>query len=371
MIDRSKELGDETAAGPVRSRDARIFVAVLTLLSALAELSRWSANPVFRRDFINYWLAPKAAAAGVDPYDVDSFVAFAATLFPTIRPEQVNFTYPPHALFLFAPLAVLPPSAAFILWNGLSALLFLWAAKPFVPRSLPLAAVLLAPACLINFRFGQTGLLSAALFLIAFRPNGIAAALLTFKPQLGFLVAPAFVRDRRALAVAIVGTVALVGASALVFPGSWTRFGAHLAEFQGAKLASGAEQPWMYKATTPMIFYGLWGWLLFAIPAAVFLVRNFNLFTAATATFLLSPYGFHYDMAAVCLGFALLLLVHWESMPVAHRLAASAAYLSPLLVDLGSWLVPPLLLLGLAIQGRYPAPHTLGFRPALRQGAES
>jgi hypothetical protein len=89
---------------------------------------------------------------------------------------------------------------------------------------------------------------------------------------------------------------------------------------------------------------------LFAIAAALLLRRNFHVFSAATATFLISPYGFHYDMTVVSLGFGLLLYERWEAMPVWQRLTCVLAFLSPGLVAVGTWLVPPLLLAGLYVQ---------------------
>lgn len=342
----------------------RAVIIALLMVAAAAELPRWSANPVWMRDFIDFWLPGPAVAAGVDPYDLPALIAFAQGLFPAIWPPQVNFTYPPHAILLFAPLGLLSPTAAYVLWSLFSVGLFAWAAWPLMPKGLPLAVAVMTPACYINLRYGQSGLLSAALFLLAFRPNGIAAALLTFKPQLGALVIPAVARSPKAFVTAVVLTVAMVAASALIWPDAWPGWFQHATKFQGAKLASGAEQAWMSKAVTPMIWYGLAGWLVYAAGAAWFLSRNYNVFTAATATFLISPYGFHYDMAAVCLGFLILLYSHWDELPHWQKAAASLAFLTPVIVDYGTWLIPPILLVGLFVQTQWFEPTTLHIRRA-------
>ena len=325
------------------------FIAALWILGAVGPIAALNFVPVAERDFGSIWAAGRAIMAGIDPYQVDAFKAFGDRI---LGVGPYNFTYPPHALFLFLPFALLPAVPALIVWTTFSFLLFYWAARPLMPKGLPPVMALLVPPAIINANFGQTGLITAALFLFAFRGSGLAAAALTFKPQMGFLTAPALLRDRRALATAIGATLVLIAASALLF-GGWDEFFRHARDYQGSKLVNHTQASWVLQATTPMIGYGLWGWLMYAAGAAYLLSRNFNLFTAATATFLISPYGMHYDMAAVCLGFAILLYTHWDAMPLWHKAVAALAYLSPVIVGYGTWLVPPILLVGLLVQGQW------------------
>ena len=338
------------------------WLLALSLIGAILPLSKMNLAPVWQRDFINYWLAPRAWWSGVNPYDVETYRAFGLELFSAANPYQFNFTYPPHALFIFAPFSALPPALAFIAWNLLSLGFFFWAARPWLPKEFPWVAAALTPAALINLQFGQTGLLSAALFLLAFRGSGIAAAVLTFKPHMGFLVAPALFRDIRTLAIAVAAAAFFIVASALIF-GGWAEFFDHAVNFQGGNLAAGSEYVWVMMATTPFVGYGLVGWAVYGAAGLFLLLRNFNVFTAATATFLVAPYGMHYDMAAVCLGFAILLYVYWDRMPAWQKGVASLAFLAPVLVDFGTWLIPPLLLLGLLVQTEWFE----GLRPAFRR----
>jgi hypothetical protein len=104
--------------------------------------------------------------------------------------------------------------------------------------------------------------------------------------------------------------------------------------------------------TTPYLGYGVVGWACFTLAGLLLLARNFNVFTAATAAFLIAPYGFHYDMTVVCLGFGVLLFQKWRTMPPWHTFICALAFLSPVLVALGTWIVPPLLLAGLYVQVR-------------------
>ena len=329
------------------------YLVGLCVLGVILPAQDLNAIPFWNRDFLNYWLAPRALWDGVNPYDLAAYQKYGLSLFPGANPRQFNFTYPPHSLFLFAPFAVFPGGIAFGAWNVVSLAAFYLAARPWLPQRFPHLVALLTPAALICLQFGQTGLLSAAFFLWAFRGSSVAAAVLTFKPHVGFLAAPALLRfGRRPFLMAVLATLLLILTSAFVF-GGWVDFVEHLFGFQGRSLAEQSVVVWVLLGTTPMIGYGPWGLVIYGIPALVILCRNFNVFTAATATFLISPYGFHYDMAAVCLGFAVLLYTYWDEMPVWHKLSATLGYLTPVIVGFGTWCVPPILILGLYVQTRW------------------
>ena len=77
---------------------------------------------------------------------------------------------------------------------------------------------------------------------------------------------------------------------------------------------------WYTQAVTPLLAYNFAGWAVFAIAAIILLSRNFNVFTAASATFLISPYGFHYDMTVVCVGFGVLLFEEATRCPFGSAL---------------------------------------------------
>jgi hypothetical protein len=78
-------------------------------------------------------------------------------------------------------------------------------------------------------------------------------------------------------------------------------------------------------------------------------------FTAATASFLVSPYAFHYDMPVASLGFGLLVFGHWREMPIGHRIPVALGFLSPVIAMIGAWWMPPLLLWSLWTQIKYCA----------------
>ena len=303
------------------------------------------------RDYLNYWLAPQAVWDGVNPYDVTAYIDYGLAYLPRGNVQQFNFTYPPHALFLFAPFAVLPPVPAFLAWDVVSLGAFYLAARPLLPKGLPAFLALLSPATFICLEFGQTGLLSSALFLMAARGSGVSAAVLTFKPHLGLLVVPALLlKGRKPVWIAVVVTILLIVSSQILF-GHWEEFLDHARGYQGRQIFDvELKNMWYIVGTTPAIGYGIRGFVIYAVVATIVLIRNFNVFTAATATFLISPYGLHYDMSAACLGFAVLIYSYWNDLPLWQRLIASLAYLAPIIVQFGTWWVPPIMLLGLFVQ---------------------
>jgi len=336
----------------MRHRVLSIIIALWVLgivFGATVGISGWNAL-LANRDFASFWVAGKLAKTGhaAQAYDLDTLRAAASLWLGTTT--KIVFPYPPHSLLFAIPLSLVPYKLSFWLWQGLSATLFYIAARPLLPRNFPTVLAVLTPAALINVAFGQVGLFYGALWLFAFGGSSIAAAMLTFKPHLGFLVAVEVIRKRRLVITSVAAAALMLLSLIILGADAWSAslFGA--ASKQVEMLASGQMEKWPTQMTTPLLGYGLAGWVLFAVAAAFLLWRNFNVFTAATATFLIAPYGFHYDMTVVCLGFGILLFDQWVAMPVWQRLACVLAFLSPGLVAVGAWLVPPLLLAGLFVQ---------------------
>jgi len=217
--------------------------------------------------------------------------------------------------------------------------LFWWAARPFlnnVPNWVPLAL----PASLVCITYGQTGLFIGALWLLAFSGQQWALAALTIKPHIGFLAA---FNNRRAVLPALIIGVGLVLASGLVFGfEAWSRWIDVM--LHQAKSSSTFQDT---KFAPPSVAYGLVGQIAFAVAAILLLTRKFNVFTAATATLLISPYSYHYDMTVACLGFAVALS---EDRPPYQTAILTIAFLTPALMIFGSWVAPPMLLAALWVQ---------------------
>lgn len=277
-----------------------------------------------------------------------------------IGTPKLDWVYPPQMLFVFGALARLPLYLAFYLWNAATALLFFLAARPFMSPGIPKILALLTPAAVTNIYFGQFGLLVGALYLWTFRCRPWAAALLTFKPHIAILGAiPILGHWRRTLVTAAIlgGLVAISTAAFGVDP--WRNYFFQIFN-NGSRFAHAPPLSFIIYGVTPLMGYPAWAWLLFAAAAAWLVSWNFHVFTAATATFLISPYGFGYDMPVVCLGFALMLAVHWREIDWGERLFATLAFLVPVLGRFGTWPQPFILLLGLWVQVRIQRP-TVGF----------
>lgn len=335
----------------------RGFAAALWLAGSLVTIwtiaRGWSEpNSLVRKDFANLWVAGKLALDGsiVAIFDVEEFRASSISLIGERIPG--NYSYPPHALFLAVPFALLPYDLALIAWTLTGAAFFMWASKPYCPKSLPLWLVVLTPAALVNMRFGHYGFFIGGLWLLAFsKRGGLAAAALTIKPHLGALVAVQMIRNRSQLPIAIIGALLLMVLSALVFGlSAWVAFFTETFGYQAGLISPENKSKLLRMMVTPYVAYDWAAHACFAVAAIILVSRNFNAFTAATATFLIVPYGFHYDMTVANLGFAVLLISRWDEMPAWQRLVCSLAFLSPEIVNFGSWLVPPLLLAALYVQ---------------------
>lgn len=313
-------------------------------------------------DFAALWVAAKQALSGDVSaiYSESATKSYANTLglgSPTV------FPYPPHALFFFLPVALIDYIPAYLLWNVSTAAFFFWAARPYLPKDFPPILAIATPAALICLDFGQTGLLFGGLWLLAFRGRWAAVALLTFKPHLG-LLSILSLRSWRVFWLTALLAAGLIFASMLLFgPSLWPTFVDHSIVHAGK--ISGYKR-WFFAGVTPAIGYGSWGWLLFAIAGSLLLAERVNVFTAATASFLISPYGFHYDMTVTSLGFGLLVFKHWRDMPVAHRIPIALGFLAPVIAISGTWWMPPLIGCALWAQTKYEveAPLPVGLRPS-------
>jgi hypothetical protein len=309
-------------------------------------------------DYSALWIAGRQVLDGqpASVYDLSTAQQYADRFTKGVGAE---FPYPPHALFFFAPFALVPYLLAYGVWNAASAAFFWWAARSYLPKGFSSIMSVLTPAALLCLVFGQTGLLVGGLWLLAFRGKWPAVALLTIKPHIGFLSLLS-VRDWSTFFRITALALTLVAASIAIF-GLSTLAGFVDRALLHADLVAGGER-WRHASVSPAVIYGLWGWIPFAAGGALLLARKVNVFTAATATCLIAPFGFHYDMPVACLGFGLLLFANWTKMPFRDRLPIGLGFISPVLPVLGSWLVPPILFWALWVQVRYDTGASDGSR---------
>lgn len=321
--------GDEPHSGT----GARTVVAVLCVIGAILpvvlSILRYHLGGS-GSDFWPLWEAGRNALQGEPVYT-----------------GRYIFTYPPHSLFLFAPFSLLPFGWALLLFNFAGLGFFAFAARPYLPKGFPLTLAICSPATLFCLFLGQSGLFLAGLWLLAFRGQWWAVAALSFKPHLGLLSILALKGWPDLVRTAIL-LMLLVMTSAFVFgPNLWPEFATALLE-QSDRI--GVREQWFVMGVSPAIGYGLWGWMAFAIPAGFLLTKKVTPFTAATAAILISPYGFHYDMAVACFGFAIAIYHHWPVLNPYCRAALVGGFLAPVIVNGGTWFVPPILLGALWVQ---------------------
>lgn len=282
-------------------------------------------------DYVAFDVAATAASEGAaaSAYDQQSFESLLLEHGPPRKRYGLTWQYPPTYFLLIAPLALLSYGAGYAAWTGGTILFFFGTLRAAGACWLALFVVLSSPTVFQAAVTGQNGFLTAGLLLAATllpkrRPvvAGLAAALLTVKPQLGILLPVAFAAAGcwRAFAVAAAGAAALVLAATLAYGVTiWPAFAGGLGG--AADHLAAARMP-LFKMTTP------YAALLYAgLPSAASAVGAAAIAAAAVATtaivwrrikdaelraaallalvFFAAPYGFYYELTIVLAALAL------------------------------------------------------------------
>ncbi len=288
--------------------------------------------PLEDRDFANYWAAGKLVVSGdvlllfsPDEY----FVRLQELLGENTQPR--NWSYPPHFLLLLWPLGFLGYRVAMLVFLAVTFAAFI-ASVAVLRRQWALTvdgrmiALALVGYVILMIAVAQNGFLTASLvvFSLAYmrsRPAlaGMALALLTIKPQLGFLFPVLALLDRNwrlllwatafslclfALSAAIFGIAAWQGYFASVVPQQyvvatqWT--GGFLRMMPGVlgslrALGMPAHSALVVQATVSAICLAAVFWLWSRTRDVVD-----RAFILTAGTLLISPYAFSYDMGALC-----------------------------------------------------------------------
>jgi hypothetical protein len=319
-----------------------------------AELGMGMDTNIVDRDFANYWVGGKLALSGGYAllFDPPAYYAYLQSLFGA--DYQIHaWSYPPHFLPLVAPLGLMEYRPALTVFLFVTFALFAWAAWEFMRRyatnvSRPLVALALAGFVFMQIEATQNGFLTGALLLITFafmreRPAvaGLALALLTIKPQLGFLIPLLALLDRnwRLFAWATGFTLLLVGASTALFGlDVWRLYFSQIVPYQNLVMTHWAG---LFLRMMPSTFgsirtLGYTPAMAFAVQAVIsviafavlvrllFLLRDplERAFAILVGTLLITPYAFNYDMGAVSVVAACLALRARDE----HRHAAMWIY---------------------------------------------
>ena len=347
------------------------------------------------RDFINVWTGGHLIRDGRFDilYNVSAYADYQRGLFGEI--DRHNYSYPPVTFPIASMLSLLPYWVALAVWTVGTAALFIRAAKPWWPeRAGPAWLAILTPAALVNIWAGHYGFLLGALFLLGWqkldakpRLAGICFGLMLIKPHLAILIPLVLLIRRRweAIAWAVATVAALVAVTTLPYGwGAWDQFLFRTSGVQLKLIDAGQSFFGLMSTSTITAMLALSGSWAFAIAAylatasvAVWMVVNSAMsrvatrdlaFLVATATFLVLPYCFNYDLTVVMIG-ALWLLTQ-DSLEGSDRRLAMYGFLAPqlgmVLAALGFPLMP-LMLLGLAYAQyrlatgdavRSPQPHS-------------
>jgi len=340
---------------------------VVPTVSIFVDIFWKSPFHILGRDFSNLYVAGRLAIEGRTYCIFDVWCFRGAMINHIGLVAQQNYSYPPHALLIAVPFATLPYYASLLTWTVLGSAFFMWAASLYLPRGIKPWMAIATPAALINIWNGHYGFLFGGLWLLSFRliksrpeRSGILAGLMTFKPHLGLFIAILMASRLRAFLAAVGTTAAVVALSALIFgPSSWFEFLTTTFDQQVNILNRGSNEFYFMMMPSAYVTYGrtfgLLAQAIYALAAIMLLIkyRKLDPFCAATATFVVMPYAFNYDMTVACLGIAVLLYLEWGTLSWPARITLSLAFLVPELTYVGKvvpLLIPPILLIALWLQ---------------------
>jgi hypothetical protein len=182
------------------------------------------------RDFLNMWSGPQILSRyGVMTlFDINAYHAAQSEL----AGRELflhNWGYPLHLFFFIYPLSFLPYLVSLAIWTLVGWAAYLAVAASAVEpaqRRFAIVILLIAPSTLVNTIAGQNGFFTAALFLSAIalldrRPwlAGVMVGLLTLKPHLGVLLAPALLAlgAWRTITSAAFTAALLIGGSVMIW----------------------------------------------------------------------------------------------------------------------------------------------------------
>lgn len=311
---------------------AGLLVSVATAIAAVCA-TWWPYSPsdlplqLRNKDFANYWMAGRltlesntAVLFGLPDRYFDAMKAVFGADYP-----WHNWSYPPHAVLWLIPLGLAPFLPAMVLFLGLTLALYLVALATLQARWTPMSALLLLPFIAGNLVATQNGFLTTALMIagLALRARnpilaGVILGILTFKPQLGFLLPILLVVEGRWRVILSAAATAflLFAISVVVFGlGSWMDYFAFVAPYQtevmnklggdfplmmgsafGAARGYGLDAPAALLIHLPFAAIGI---VLFAI--GLWKVTDFHAraFITLLASLIITPYSVSYDFGAV------------------------------------------------------------------------
>ena len=300
------------AGAPLKARQlvtlgASSLLVAISIGIVIFKLRNWPVSP----DFTTLWAGARFAVTEPHKtYDWAAVTAAQMNLRPPVGP--LPFSYPPSALPLFAPFALLPFWPAYGLWTILSGGAFWTAARRVTTRA---SLVFATPHMVLALLLGQTTLWIGSLLiwgvtLLRSRPLvagllfGIAAAI---KPQLAVMIPVALLASRHsgAIAGAAAGFIAMLLLSLPFGPFLWADWrsvlGGHSAIVSGYGLDILGASPLMALRVLGMPLYLHALFVAGAITLVWIAFRrddtNKRVLVLLAATLLATPYAIRYELA--------------------------------------------------------------------------
>ncbi len=307
-----------------------LWVAISSNLAVLAVL--WPKAQAV--DFAVFWRAVHA----LHPY----------------APNEQPFVYPPTALLWFSPLRLVDVWPGYLIWTGVSIVLFALAALWLYGRR-PTALAMISPAITVGLIPGQTSLIAASLLFAAFASECricrgvLLGALLTFKPQLAVLAPLFLVVSREWLALSWMVLSALlfvVGATALFGTQVWSDWRNAIPAFQQIVAHRGLSMSAVSPAAfatgiglprLPLLLIGCAAALIIALKSSR-LNDGERAAMIATASLFAAPYGLRYDLIAIAPAMAAIILGDTGRKALLACIAYSATF-GPLSLIAGTLVV--------------------------------
>jgi arabinofuranan 3-O-arabinosyltransferase len=316
---------------------AAILIGLMLLAGGYRSAGGWlidgQGRPV-EHDFVNFYSAGLLVRQGkpAAAYDPDQHREAQTAVVGPQRSAFYPWPYPPTALPAAEVLSRAPYSVSFLLFVALSLSLCAAAAALITGHASGALWVAASSAALFNVILGQNGLFSAALMgfgllLLPSRPvaAGVAFGLLAFKPHLGLLL-PLFLillAQWRAFASAAATVTATAAASLVAYgPEPWVAFLQQLGRVSHAHVLTEHAAAFKFQsmfgllrsfdvAADPAMAIHVCVAAAVAVAAARFWVSksDYALKAAAlcTATAMMSPYLFIYDLPLLLIGQAFLI----------------------------------------------------------------
>jgi len=330
---------------------------------------------IIGRDFVNLFTGGRLVLEGKlsTIYDLDAYSAYQLQMSGGLVLDHL-YSYPPVTFLYVWFFGLFPYPVAYVLWLSLTGAAFAYAARPYLAREgLPAWLALVVPASLINIWSGHYGFLLGALWLGAWRcvddrprTAGLLVGMMVIKPHLAVLWPILLIRRRAWTAFATAGITALglIALSALLFGLEPWRI--YVGQTMGEHASRVDEVQAFFLSMMPTIAPALFRlelapalvWTIqLAVAAAVIAVLWLRMpedrlqagLAAACATFLVTPFGFTYDMTVVSIAALVMLRHETERRPLA-ALVLLLAFLVPLITiffNRASLPIPPLLVAGL------------------------